>query len=222
MKSILIFLVLFAASFAAPFLLVVDSSGSMDEYTNDNLTKMEAAKQAAKSFVDSTSSEIGLVTFGTCDSYGDINSGGIYLVENFTTDKTSLKSAIDSLEPYSSTPIADALVEAKTYLLATKGSGTIVLITDGEETCGGDPVYEAGYIYNNSIGRVNVVGFQLGDAADQEAREIAAAGGGQYYAAENAAELESALTTISYGDGLSCCPMFVLIILPLLAFAIRR
>lgn len=222
MKSILIFLVLFAASFAAPFLLVVDSSGSMDEYTNGSITKMEAAKSAAKNFVDGTYSEVGLVTFGNCDSSGDINSGGIYLVQDFTTDKTSLKSAIDTLEPYSSTPIADALIEAKNYILSSKGSGTIVLITDGEETCGGDPVYEAGYIYNNSIGTVHVVGFQLGDYADQEAREIASAGGGQYYAAGNVEELESALTTISYGDNYSCCPMFALIILPLLAFAIRR
>jgi len=224
-RTFLFMMVLLSASFAQPYLLVIDASGSMDEYTySDDFegTRMDAAKSAAKSFVDSTSSEVGLVVFDECDSYGDIYSGNIYLAQDFTTDKATLNNKIDSLQPYGSTPIADALVEAKQYILDSRGSGTIVLITDGEETCGGDPVLEAGNIYSNGIGTVHVVGFLLTEEAESEAQEIAQAGGGQYYSVQNVDELESALTQISYGDSFCCAPAALLFVLPLLAFYSRR
>jgi len=48
-------------------------------------------------------------------------------------------AAINGIEARGMTPIADALVAASNALSGYGGEGVIVLITDGEETCGGDP-----------------------------------------------------------------------------------
>lgn len=208
----------------APYLIVFDASGSMDEtLSGTSQTKMEAAKTAANNFIDGSSAEIGLVVFEDCDSGGDVYSGGIQLRQDFTTSKALLKGEIDSLSPQSSTPIARALEESAYYLESTRGSGTIILITDGEETCGGDPVATAEQIRNSGIGVVNVVGYTLdpSSAAAQQAQEIAQAGGGRYYSAQNADELQGALTDITGGG--SCCPSTLLLLaLPLLGFIANR
>jgi Ca-activated chloride channel family protein len=209
---------LMASAFAQPYLLVMDASGSMDEQPSSlNETKMDAAKRAASNFIDRTDGEIGLMVFDDCDSGGDPYTGNIQVVQGFTTNKASLKSEIDDLEPWSSTPIADSLEEAKTYISSTRGYGTIILITDGEETCSGDPVNVSASIYEGGYGQVHVIGYLIGGSAQTTAQEIAQAGGGQYYSVENADELEAALVSISGGD-ICCVPAFLLFLLPLLGF----
>ena len=225
-SRIAVFLILAGLVYAqAPYLLIMDSTGSMEEsLPNSSQTKMEAAKIAATDFVDSTSGEIGLRVFADCDSSGDYIKGGIRVVENFTTDKASLKEKIGKLEPQANTAIADALQEGNDYLTATRGSGTIIIITDGEETCGGDPVDLAGQIYQNGTGRVHVIGFLLGDSAEKKARAIAAAGGGNYYGASDVGSLTSALGQITAeNQSPPCCPAFVLPgLVALAAFYFRR
>lgn len=214
---ILSVLVLFSFSFAQPpYLLVVDASGSMDDTLppDYNQTKMEAAKIAAKDFVDQTNAEIGLIVFEDCDSAGDVQTGNIKLVQDFTTDKSILKTKIDALQATSDTAIADALKEARGYLQTSRGRGTVILITDGEETCDGDPALEAGEIYNKNIGIVHVIGYLIGDEAEQKAKEIAQAGGGKYYPVNNTADLERALGSITQeSPSFSCCPGAALLIL---------
>ncbi|MBU0533131.1 VWA domain-containing protein [Candidatus Micrarchaeota archaeon] len=226
-SKILLFVVLgiVSLSFAGgPYLLVMDASGSMSDTTPPNYdeTKMEAAKTAANNFIDQTSGEIALVVFDDCDAGGDINSGGIRLLQSFTTDKSALKSKVNSLEPYWDTPIADALTEAKAYLQSSKGTGTIILITDGQETCGGDPVTVAGGIYGQGVGTVHVIGYLIGGEAEETAMEIAEAGGGNYYSVENAVELEEALEDITGGGDIVCCPTTALLLLPFVGFFIKR
>lgn len=215
----MLFLVLGLAfvSFAqGPYLLVIDASGSMDDFMpGSEETKMDVAKTAAKSFVDKTSGEIGIVVFEDCDYDEDPYTGDIRLAQSFTTDKVLLKSRIDELEPRWDTPIADALAESKSYIESSKGRGTIILITDGEETCGGDPVDVAGQIYNNNIGTVHVVGYLIGGEAEAKARLIAAAGGGNYYSANSTVELKQALADIGEGGLSDICPGGILALLPL-------
>lgn len=212
MNRIVLFLLVIGLAYAQPpYLLVMDSTGSMsEELPNGTQTKMEAAKAAATDFVDSTSGEIGMMVFADCDSGGDYSQGSIRVVEDFTTDKAALREQINALKPESNTAIANALLEAKDYLASTGGRGTIIIITDGEETCGGDPVDIAGQIYQSGGGRIHVIGFMLGDSAEQQARDIAAAGGGNYYAANDVASLTGALRQIGSEGQFPCCPAFLL------------
>jgi hypothetical protein len=92
------------------------------------------------------------------------------------------------------TPIADSLA-AVVGDLGDRKSGTIVLVTDGEETCDGDPgsvidsLRAKGFDVN-----LNIVGFAINDpelAAQFES--WAELGGGQYYAADDQDGLNAAL-----------------------------
>lgn len=94
------------------------------------------------------------------------------------------------------TPIGAAIANARTDLAAVSGQRVLVVLTDGEETCDGDPGSEIMAL--RSIGwdiRVNIVGFAIDDADLVRTFEgWAAAGGGDYFNATGADDLGKALT----------------------------
>lgn len=87
------------------------------------------------------------------------------------------------------TPIAASLAAVPGDLGdAAEGGALIVLVTDGEETCDGDPAAEIEKLKAAGFGiSLNIIGFAIDDAAlaDQFAR-WAAAGGGRYFVANDA------------------------------------
>ena len=93
------------------------------------------------------------------------------------------------------TPIGASLRAVEGDLAAVEGPATVILVTDGEETCDGDP---AGAIENLKRAgfdvRVNIVGFAIDDLALKETFETwARAGGGRYVEADSGAELADAM-----------------------------
>ena len=93
------------------------------------------------------------------------------------------------------TPIGESLRLVADDLKDAEGQKLIILITDGEETCDGDPagairsLKDAGHDV-----RVNIVGFAIDDPVlKAEFEEWARLGGGRYFNATNAAELGAAL-----------------------------
>jgi hypothetical protein len=71
----------------------------------------------------------------------------------------------------------------------------LVLVTDGIESCGGDPVRAARELREQGI-TVHLIGFGLGGAADEDTaslQAVAYASGGRYVTAGSAAELQAAL-----------------------------
>ena len=108
-----------------------------------------------------------------------------------------LKSEILGIEPAGATPIDSALRETQNDLTNISDPQLILLISDGMETCGGDPVAAAQELI--SLGyelRIHVVGFDVSRnvAARDQLIEIAQATGGVYYDAENSAQLREALS----------------------------
>jgi hypothetical protein len=103
-------------------------------------SKIEEAKRAALSTVASlpVGAEVALQFFGT-------SGCNVELVLGFTTDKNAMSTQIQNAGAHGSTPLALAIEEAGAYLKANAQSNerTIVLLTDGNETCGGDPVEAA-------------------------------------------------------------------------------
>ena len=87
--------------------------------------------------------------------------------------------------------ISDALAQVPNDLAGIEGEAVVVLVTDGEETCEGDPrkVIETLRSSGYDI-RVNIVGFAIDEAAlKQEFAAWANAGGGSYYDAADAGQL---------------------------------
>lgn len=93
------------------------------------------------------------------------------------------------------TPIARSLELVAEDLKAVTGERIVVLVTDGEETCDGDPAAVIEALKQQGIDvRVNIVGFAIDDA-DLKARfrYWADLGGGDYHDAASAAGLEQSM-----------------------------
>lgn len=93
------------------------------------------------------------------------------------------------------TPIAESVALAASDLAGASGSRVLILITDGEETCGGDPGGAIEALRAGGVDvRVNIVGYAIDDAGLARTFEAwAAVGGGAYFNAANADELSAAL-----------------------------
>jgi Ca-activated chloride channel family protein len=109
-------------------------------------------------------------------------------------------SDVNRLVPAGKTPLASAVKQAADVLDYTKKPGVIVLLTDGEETCGGTPCDLGKLLHANAAQlTVHVIGYRVkdfswtGEQSILDVRCLAEQNGGIYVAAENEDELEQAL-----------------------------
>ncbi len=112
-------------------------------------------------------------------------------------NRDALLGIISSLKPAvgGTTPLGASLRLAAEDLQAAEGSTVVILVTDGLESCNGDPVAEAAnFVAGTDQRKVHVIGFALNDpAASEKLRQIAEQGKGLYFDANNAAQLAEAL-----------------------------
>jgi Ca-activated chloride channel family protein len=109
--------------------------------------------------------------------------------------KQTLTRLIAQMQAVGATPIALALRTAGQELAGTRSPSGLILISDGMETCQGDPAAEAATLAHNlnlTFG-VNVIGFDVRPDERQTLARIAAAGRGKYYNAHTSAELAQTL-----------------------------
>jgi hypothetical protein len=112
-------------------------------------------------------------------------------------DRNAALAKIKSIESknLAKTPIGDSLLRVKQDLAGAEGAAIVVLVTDGEETCDGDP--KAAIQSLRSAGfdvRVNIVGFAIDELALKEEFETwAHLGGGGYFDAADGAALSGAI-----------------------------
>jgi len=174
-------------------LFVLDGSGSMWGQV-DGVAKITTAKQALKGLVGDLPPEtnVGLMAYGHRRE-GDCGDTEIlYPVSNFDTDL--LKPVIEAVTPRGKTPIAAALQQAASAMPASDRPANVLLISDGLETCGGDPCAAAKALAEKGINtRVHVVGFDLTQEENEALQCIADNGGGNYYAANDAESFTEAV-----------------------------
>jgi len=111
--------------------------------------------------------------------------------------RENIRKWLNWAKPQGKTPLVLSLLKAKNDFPATgTGQRTIVLISDGMETCGGDLNDVKKAYRGTNIDRViHVVGFDVkGTPAEKQLKSIARIGGGKYYSATNAGQLIRALT----------------------------
>jgi len=178
-------------------ILVLDGSGSMEEPAGGGQSRMEAAKDGLRKVIEKLPAEssVGLRLYGSTISDGPGSCEDSELVVPVEkVDKGALTDGVDSLEPLGNTPIAYALEQAVGDL-PSEGPTSIVLVSDGEENCGGDPCQVARDLSDSGHDLyVDVVGLQVDDAARNQLTCIASAGGGTYYDVKDIEELPSTLT----------------------------
>ena len=189
--------------------LILDASGSMadDVPGIENQTRMEAAKAAMRDVIaripEPEGLNVGFRVYGHKGSNSEADRAAScrsteLLVPLKGVDKDALLEQVETFEPTGWTPLALALTEAGQDF-ATGGesvTNAIILITDGEETCGGDPCEVAAELNAAAIKlTTHVVGFALTREQRESVRCIAKGGGGQLFSAENAGELSEAIFT---------------------------
>ena len=93
------------------------------------------------------------------------------------------------------TPIAESLRLVAEDLAGVSGPKVVVLVTDGEETCDGDPPAAIRALREQGVDvRVNIVGFAIDDVGLRaQFEEWASIGGGRYFSADSAEELGTAV-----------------------------
>ncbi|MCY7728536.1 VWA domain-containing protein [Bacillus safensis] len=186
--------------------ILLDASGSMARKVEGE-RKFDLAKQEVFKFAQSLpkDAKIRMSLFGS--EGNNKNSGkaqscevirGVYGVQPY--EKDSFENSLNGLGPNGWTPIARALENAKQAdEQLTEGTKHIVyLITDGEETCGGDPVKVAKELHNSKGSTVvNVIGLDFNDGYEGQLKQVAKAGKGHYYQASTGKEMGSIISAES-------------------------
>jgi Mg-chelatase subunit ChlD len=177
-------------------LFIVDCSYSMKEGMGGGDQKMDAAKRVMQNALARIPNDvnIGLRVFGQGFSSNpafDCQQSTL-LVPMAQGNRRSIIERIRQVHPFGLTPLTFALRQAAQDFQRIQGQKTVILITDGAETCGGQPCEFVRKL--TSIGvkmKVDIVGLAL--KRDHDARRqlncIAEASGGKYYDADTAAQL---------------------------------
>ncbi|KQZ15673.1 hypothetical protein ASD44_17670 [Mesorhizobium sp. Root554] len=182
-----------AASAADRVIIVLDASGSMWGQI-DGKPKLEIARQSLRTVLQSVPGdrEIGLMAYGHRDknSCQDIE----LIVPPRAGSAGAIASAADSMKFLGKTPLTDAVKQAAEALKYTEDKATVVLITDGLETCEGDPCALGRELEAAGVDfTVNVVGFGLTDAEGKQVACLAESTGGKYIQASDEKSLQQAL-----------------------------
>ena len=177
--------------------IVVDASRSMWGRMNGE-PKMAVAKDILQdvSYWFPEDLDLALRAYGsTSPSDSNDCADSMLLVPFGDENREPIRRAITGLRPLGQTPIAYALNQASRDFGAMQADRAVVLVTDGIESCGGDPVWAARELREQGI-IVHVIGFGLGNAADEDTaslRAVSNASGGRYVTAGSAEELKAAL-----------------------------
>jgi hypothetical protein len=177
-------------------MIVLDGSGSMWGQI-DGRTKIEIARETLSQVLEETTTEmnIGMIAYGHRErgACGDIEL--LVPVTPATQSVSQIISAASNLQPKGKTPLSDAVRMAAETMRYTENAATIVLVTDGIETCNADPCALASELEAAGIDfTAHVVGFGLSADEGQQVQCLADITGGAYFSASDAGGLQDALT----------------------------
>ena len=178
--------------------LILDASGSMWAKLGKS-TRIEVAKEALNKIIDDLSERkgiaVGLRVYGhrtnDCkDTKLEIPIGPL--------DAKKMKKFISGIKPKGKTPIAYSLEEAAgDFKTDFKGSRVVILVTDGLESCNGDPCAAAKALAEKGIvSKIHVVGFGIDKKSVSQLECIVKPSGGLLLEANSAAELAKDFDTI--------------------------
>ncbi len=182
---------------AKNLVIVLDVSGSMNAKLGAT-TRWKTALEMMKEVVDALPDDlnVGLRVYGHRQSSKSPQTckDTELVVPIAKLDRAKILNAATRLKPRGETPLIHSSLQAVGDLKAA-GGGSVVLITDGEESCKGDAKTAAAEIATSSVDvTLNIVGFTLtGEAVEAELSALAGSTGGRYYSAKDGAELSRAV-----------------------------
>ena len=174
-------------------MLILDSSGSMWGQV-DGVNKFLIARDVIGTVLKDIG---GNVNMGVM-AYGHRRKGDCTDIQTLIpigpVDAAKYMSRIERIKPRGKTPISDSVRRAAQALKFTEDKATIVLISDGLETCDADPCALASELEELGVNfTVHVVGFDLGNEDTATLSCLAENTGGVFLQASSANELNDAI-----------------------------
>jgi len=175
-------------------ILVLDASGSMWGQL-DGKTKIDITRGALKTLLADwpRDRQVGLVVYGhrSKGDCADIET----LIPVGPLDAGRMSKTVDAVTPKGMTPLSAAVKQAAEALKYTENKATVILLSDGKETCDLDPCALGAELEQLGVDfTAHVIGFDVTKAEDQAGlRCLAENTGGRFIAAANAGELHQAL-----------------------------
>ena len=179
-------------------MVVFDGSNSMWGQI-DGTAKIEIARGVMDNLLGNWTDgrRVGLMAYGhrRRGDCSDIET----LVATGTDTRADILARINAISPTGRTPLTHAVEEAARQLSYTDRPATVVLISDGVESCDRDPCALAEALEQGGVSfTAHVVGFGLGSDEDAASLScIAEKTGGIYISAGNAEELGEALSEVA-------------------------
>ncbi|MER8830480.1 VWA domain-containing protein [Mesorhizobium sp. M0938] len=174
-------------------ILILDASGSMWAQI-DGKPKLEIARESLRTVLQSVPAdkEIGFMAYGHREkgSCEDIE----LIVPPQAGSAGAVSAAADSLKFLGKTPLTAAVKQAAEALKYTEDKATVILITDGLETCNGDPCALGKELKAAGVDfTIDVVGFGLTADEGKQVACLADNTGGKYIQASDEQALQNAL-----------------------------
>lgn len=175
-------------------IIVLDGSGSMWGQI-DGKPKLEIARETLRTVLGAVPAdlELGLIAYGHRQKgmCSDIE----LVVEPAAGTGAAIADAADAMRFLGKTPLSQAVKQAAETLRFTEEKATVILITDGIETCDADPCALANELKQSGVDfTAHVVGFGLSREEGRQVACLADNTGGRYIQANDAGGLADALT----------------------------
>ena len=185
----------------ANVIVILDASGSMAGKIGQDV-KIDIAKKAVSDFMTKMPKSVntGLIVYGQKGSslFADKSlscQGTEEVVKLGRNNSNNIITAMNSFYPKGWTPIAGSLNFAKD-IFSKKGKNDknyLILVSDGIETCDGDPLVAAEGLKSEIPGiQLSVIGFATDGNASNLLSQIADMGGGSYLSANNSSDIARA------------------------------
>ena len=180
-------------------MLVLDASGSMWGQIQGR-TKIEIAREAVGTMLQSwpRNQQLGLMAYGhrskgNCADIEMLKAPGVL-------DASAMQQSVNALQPKGMTPISASVRMAAEQLKFSERKATVILVSDGEETCHADPCAVGQELEKLGVDfTAHVIGFdiQKGSKAHVQLQCLASSTGGRYIDARDAGELNKALGEVA-------------------------
>jgi Ca-activated chloride channel family protein len=179
-------------------ILVLDASGSMWGQLEGE-AKIVIARRVIGDLLDRLpqNQSLGLMAYGH-NRKGDCADIEM-LVEPGPDSRAAIAEAVNGLNPVGMTPLSDAVIQAAEALKYEENVATVILVSDGRETCEMDPCAVGEQLEQTGVGfTAHVIGFDVAEEEDRRQLQCLAENtGGKFLTASNASELSEALETVS-------------------------
>jgi len=184
-------------------MLVFDASGSMAGNVNQGIAtitpRIDVVRSALAKVLPAVTRfrKVGLITYGP----GPYQQCNVQLALKPTANSAdAIMREVDALVPAGKTPLSTAVKQAAEVLDYRNKPGLIVVVTDGEETCGGSPCDLGKQLHDAALQlTVHIIGFRMkdfswtGEQSILDAKCLAESTGGLYISADAEEDLSKAL-----------------------------